>query len=83
MFSNKTTDLKMPTKKNIKKEESKVAVGIAVKDGRVKLSTRWENANISDLAITVSYLDIMKNQLLGIIGNLTKKSSNGEKEPEK
>lgn len=66
-------------KKEIKKEESKVGIGITVKEGIVNTTTAWDNANISDLTIAVSYLELIKIRLLGLIDRSSKKDFKGIK----
>ena len=48
--------------KDNKKKESKVAVAVAIREGKVKAIYNCDNSSLNDLALAISHLEIIKNK---------------------
>jgi len=63
-----------------KKKPGKVGIAIVVANGKIQNRLRAENANISDMSIAVSYLEMNKNHLLGLIAKAVQEEMNRKKD---
>lgn len=62
-----------------KKESGKVGIAIAVVNGKIQNRLRAEKANISDMSIAISYLEMNKNHLLNLIAIAVKEDMERKK----
>lgn len=59
-----------------KKKESKILIMVAVKEGNIRTRGVFdENSKLSDISLALTYLELMKKKLLGLVEAMSKKNS--------